>query len=85
MFFFYEVEFFVEMDDKFDFICVKFIEFIKVCEFGMGFWVWDFVFFIWMIMGYFMKCDVKIKFIFLYYEIIFVLGLLVLFIEDVVN
>ncbi|WVQ73567.1 hypothetical protein IAR50_003145 [Cryptococcus sp. DSM 104548] len=70
----YEVETIAEMDDKLDYICCKLVECVKAREFGQGFRVWDSALSIWQTMGYAMKRDVKIKLIFLYYEILFVPG-----------
>nr|ODN78210.1 proteasome activator subunit 4 [Cryptococcus depauperatus CBS 7841] len=81
----YEVETLVEMDDKLDLICAKLIECIHAREFGMGFRVWDSALSIWMTMGYPMKRQIKIKLIFLYYEIIFIPGISSSLIEDVAN
>ncbi|WVQ63803.1 uncharacterized protein L199_001958 [Kwoniella botswanensis] len=81
----YEVESLAEMDDKLELILCRMIECIKAREYGMGFRVWDSALSIWMSMGYPMKRDIKIKLIFVYYEIIFVPGLSSSFIEDASN
>ncbi|KAK8843981.1 hypothetical protein IAR55_006774 [Kwoniella newhampshirensis] len=81
----YEVETLAEMDDKLDLICCRMVECVKAREFGMGFRVWDSALSIWQSMGYPMKREVKIKLIFLYYELLFVPGLSASFIEDAGN
>ncbi|OCF42973.1 proteasome activator subunit 4 [Kwoniella heveanensis CBS 569] len=81
----YEVETLAEMDDKLDYICCKMVECVKGREYGMGFRVWDSALSIWMSMGYPMKRDLKVKLIFLYYELLFVPGLSASLIEDVGN
>nr|XP_019049698.1 proteasome activator subunit 4 [Kwoniella bestiolae CBS 10118]OCF28628.1 proteasome activator subunit 4 [Kwoniella bestiolae CBS 10118] len=81
----YDVESLAEMDDKLELILCRMIECIKAREYGMGFRVWDSALSIWMSMGYPMKRDIKIKLIFVYYEIIFVPGLSSSFIEDASN
>nr|XP_018259276.1 proteasome activator subunit 4 [Kwoniella dejecticola CBS 10117]OBR81434.1 proteasome activator subunit 4 [Kwoniella dejecticola CBS 10117] len=81
----YEVETLAEMDDKLDLICCRMVECIKAREYGMGFRVWDSALSIWMSMGYPLKRDIKIKLIFIYYEMMFVPGLSSSFIEDASN
>ncbi|WRT69165.1 uncharacterized protein IL334_006149 [Kwoniella shivajii] len=70
----YEVETLAEMDDKLELICCKLIECIKAREYGMGFRVWNSALGIWLSMGYPMKREVKIKLIFVFYEILFLPG-----------
>ncbi|WWD21364.1 hypothetical protein CI109_105848 [Kwoniella shandongensis] len=81
----YEVETLAEMDDKLDLICCRMVECVKAREFGMGFRVWDSALSIWISMGYPMKREIKIRLIFLYYELLFVPGLSASFIEDAGN
>ncbi|WVR08974.1 hypothetical protein IAU60_006033 [Kwoniella sp. DSM 27419] len=78
----YEVETLAEMDDKLDLICCRMIECIKGRDYGTGFRIWDSALSIWRSMGYPMKRDIKIKLIFVYYELMFVPGLSSSFIES---
>lgn len=58
------------MDDRLELITQRLIECIKAREWGLGFRTWDAALSTWMSMGYLMKRDIKIKLIFLYYEIL---------------
>ncbi|EIW66071.1 hypothetical protein TREMEDRAFT_35609 [Tremella mesenterica DSM 1558] len=66
----YEVETLAEMDDRLEVICTKIIECIKAREWGHGFRVWDAALNSWLSMGYPMKKQMKIKLLFLYWEIL---------------
>ncbi|ORX39177.1 putative membrane protein [Kockovaella imperatae] len=81
----YEVETLAEMDDRLEQIVCKLAECVKAREWGLGFRLWDSQLSIWMSMGYPMKKEMKIKLIFVFYEIIFVPGLSSSFIEDAGN
>ncbi|WVQ81077.1 hypothetical protein IAT38_003199 [Cryptococcus sp. DSM 104549] len=78
----YEVETLAEMDDKLDYICSRLVECVRAREFNVGFRVWDGALSIWQTMGYPMQKDVKIKLIFLYYELLFIPGASSGFIDD---
>nr|XP_019009928.1 proteasome activator subunit 4 [Kwoniella pini CBS 10737]OCF48709.1 proteasome activator subunit 4 [Kwoniella pini CBS 10737] len=81
----YEVETLAEMDDKLELICCRLVECIKAREYGTGFKAWDSALSTWVSMGYPMKRDIKIKLIFVYYELMFIPGLSSSFIEDASN
>ncbi len=65
----YQVETLAEMDDRLDLICCRLVECTKAREFGQGFRMWDSSLTVWLSMGYPMKKEIKIKLIFLYWEI----------------
>ncbi|KAL7421289.1 Proteasome activator BLM10 [Cryptotrichosporon argae] len=81
----YEVETLAEMDDRLELICCRLIELVKAREWGMGFRMWNSALNIWISMGYPMKRDIKIRLIFLFYEILFIPGLSASFVEDRAN
>lgn len=66
----YEVETLEEMDDRLEFICCKLAECIKAREWNMGFSLWDNALELWISMGYPMKKEMKIRLIFLFWEVI---------------
>lgn len=65
----YEVETLEEMDDRLEYICCKLAECIKAREWHMGFLQWDNALGLWTSMGYPMKKEMKIRLIFLYWEV----------------
>ncbi|KAK4685505.1 hypothetical protein P7C73_g4645, partial [Tremellales sp. Uapishka_1] len=81
----YEVETLAEMDEQLEEICCKLVECVKARERGTGWDLWDSQLTIWMSMGYPMKKEIRIKLIFLYYELLFVPGCSSSFIEDAGN
>ena len=65
----YEVETLEEMDDRLEYICCKLAECIRAREWHMGFLQWDNALGLWTSMGYPMKKEMKIRLIFLYWEV----------------
>ncbi|WOO84927.1 Autophagy-related protein 22 [Vanrija pseudolonga] len=81
----YEVESLAEMDDRLELIVTRLTECVKAREWGLGFRMWNSTLNIWMSMGYPMKKEIRIRLIFLFYEIIFIPGMGTSFVEDRAN
>ncbi|BEI84863.1 hypothetical protein CcaverHIS002_0502640 [Cutaneotrichosporon cavernicola] len=81
----YEVESLADMDARLELIVTRLTECVKACEWSIGFRMWTSALNIWISMGYPMKKDIKIRLIFLFYEILFIPGLSTSFVDDRAN